>query len=439
MSQQESKAKWLLNELSLWRQEGIIDDKCQKKLQALYSKPKEAHSNLLIVIFASLASLLIGVGVISIFATNWDMFSRQTKIVLSFVPLVVGVGLFLFTSIRKVDSLAWKESTSGFLMLAFAASLGLISQIYHNGGTMQDFLTVWLLCSLPLVYIFKSYLSFLIYSVFAIGLGVSTIGDNTLVQSWLIPMGVIPYYIFQLTKQTSENKTIVSGWVLTLGFGGLLFANFWEAYGFLLLMMSTLASMLYVIGKYFHGNQTNILKQPMQLLSYLTVIILSFMLTFISVTEELMDEMVDDYFRVDFEVGDVYYLLGLGFFAIVIGCFLSSILHQKMKINWFIVISPLLFMVMLGFQEATSLVVVVMFIVFLFSLGIHLVGQGVQQKKMLKLNVGMLLISAIVLTKFFEVDIPLTMKGIVSVFIGVGFLVANVGLSKQVIKTNKKV
>ena len=437
MSKQEDHIKWLFNELPLWRQEGIIEESAVSRLHARYHQVKEESTNLFLVIFSSLASLLIGVGIISIFATNWDDFDRLTKTILSFIPLLVGAGLFLFTNIKKSEVVAWRESTSGFLMLSFGASMGLISQVYHNGGTLQDFLTFWLLFSLPLVYFFKSYFVFLIYAIFSVGLGVSTNGDNSLVQSWLIPFAIVPYFILQLRSQPSENKTIVSAWVLTLGFGGLLFANFWEVYGFLLVMMSTLASMFYLVGKYFHGNETSILKQPMQLLSYLTVIFLSFLLTFFAVTKELMDEMVDDYFIRDFEASDLYYTVFLVFFSAIAGYFLFKLLAKGLKVNWFVVLSPLLFLIMLFLSEDTALFVVALFILFLFVFGVFMVVRGVNQKSMLELNLGMLLIIAIILSKFFEVDVPLTLKGVVSILLGIGFLITNIILSKRLAdKTN---
>ncbi len=339
MSKQQEHIKWLLGEINLWKQAGVIDENTQKALNSRYVLEEEDKTSAFIIIFASLASVLIGVGIISLFATNWDDFSKSTKTSLSFMPLVLGAGLFLFTLIKKSDRIAWKEASSGFLMLAFGATMGLVSQVYHVDGSLRDFLTTWLICSLPLVYIFRSHLVFLMYMYFAIHLGISMVGHSTLLQSWLIPFAVIPYFIHLLHKHTMENKTIVSTWVVTLGFGGLLFANFWETYGLLFVMMSSYSLMLYLVGKYYYGNQTNNLRQPMQSLSVLVVLVLSFIMTFIDAVRELLDEMVEDYFRNPMD-STHYFNVAVLLVFIGVGVYYYTKLKDKNTVNWFVLASP---------------------------------------------------------------------------------------------------
>jgi uncharacterized membrane protein len=426
----QTHIKWLLEELPLWKQEGIIDEQTEKKLASRYAFTLSEKGNLFTAIFASLASVLIGVGIISLFATNWEAFDKTAKTIISFVPLVVGAVLFWVTVIKKSNQLAWRESTSGFLMLAFGASMGLVSQIYHLGGTLDDFLTAWLLFSLPLVYILRSYLTFVIYTSFAIILAMMNVDHQELLQSWLIPLTVLPYLILQLKNEPNENKTVVSGWLMTIAYGTLLFANFTEAFSLEFVMMSLLASMLYLIGKYYHGQHT-VLGQPMQVLSAVTVIVLTFTFTFVGVLEEVLRKAERSLANVE-----VVYPLLLLVFLVVGGMYFVKLKDREEKLNPFIVFSPVVFLTTVLLPRESAPLVAFLFVVYLFAFGLFMVYRGVHYKQMLQLNVGMFVLGAIILSKFFEVDVSLTIKGVVSILIGVGFLATNVVLSKQLKTTN---
>ncbi len=91
---------------------------------------------------------------------------------------------------------------------------------------------------------------------------------------------------------------------------------------------------------------------------------------------------------------------------------------------------------MLAFTKEDAIFVDVIFTIYLFSFGLFLIYKGINQKNMAKLNIGMLVISTIILSKFFEVDISLTLKGIVAILLGGAFLATNVVLSKKLKASN---
>src|SRR3954468_8025533 len=108
---------------------GIISDETAQKINEYYLNKPKPENNRLLVVFGILGSLLVGLGIILIIAHNWDHLGRITKTVLSFVPLIVGQALAVYSLTVKKDSMVWKESGGTFLFLAIGSTISLIAQI----------------------------------------------------------------------------------------------------------------------------------------------------------------------------------------------------------------------------------------------------------------------------------------------------------------------
>ena len=128
------------------------------------NKADESPSKLLLV-FGILGSLLGGLGIILVFAHNWDDFSIKVKCIISLVPLAVGQFLCGYVLIKKPESLVWRESSTAFLFLSIGASIALIAQTYNIPGDFSSFMLTWSLLGLPLVYILKSQIASFLYLI----------------------------------------------------------------------------------------------------------------------------------------------------------------------------------------------------------------------------------------------------------------------------------
>ncbi len=105
---------------------------------------------------AVLGALLIGSGIILVLAANWDLFPRVVRTVLAFVPLLASQELGAFVLLRNADSMGWRESVALLNSLAVAAAIALVSQIYHLQGDFVEFMLVWMLLTLPAIYLMNS-------------------------------------------------------------------------------------------------------------------------------------------------------------------------------------------------------------------------------------------------------------------------------------------
>ncbi|MDH4473399.1 MAG: DUF2157 domain-containing protein [Fluviicola sp.] len=118
---------------------------------------QNSKNNGLIITVSIIGVLLIGFGIIYLFAHNWDHLSRSTKTVLSLLPVFLSVLVNVFTVIKRKDNVIWQETAAIFSFLATGSMLALILQVYQLPGIENYFFTYWCILCLPMVYLLKSH------------------------------------------------------------------------------------------------------------------------------------------------------------------------------------------------------------------------------------------------------------------------------------------
>ncbi len=135
----------LKQELSRWRDGGLVNAEQERAILALYpdagSKVDVRHRAPAIVI--GLAAALLGLGVILFYASNWAGMPPWLKLVQIFAVLILTYGgaFYLLLTDRR-HPLAGR----GLLlvgMLAYGAAIGLIAQIYHISAHPTTGVLVW--------------------------------------------------------------------------------------------------------------------------------------------------------------------------------------------------------------------------------------------------------------------------------------------------------
>lgn len=154
------------------RQENIIDQSTVDRMyEHFLTRDKQRSMNVqqqseltqnkqhngLIITVSIVGVLLIGFGIIYLFAHNWDNLSRSTRTILSLLPVLLSVLVNIFTLVKKKDNVIWQESGAIFSFLATGSMLALILQIYQLPGIENYFFTYWCILCLPMVYLNKSH------------------------------------------------------------------------------------------------------------------------------------------------------------------------------------------------------------------------------------------------------------------------------------------
>lgn len=114
-------------------------------------------NNGLIITVSIIGVLLIGFGIIYLFAHNWDHLARSTKTILSLLPVFLSVLVNIFTVVKRKDNVIWQETAAIFSFLATGSMLALILQVYQLQGIENYFFTYWCILCLPIVYLLRSH------------------------------------------------------------------------------------------------------------------------------------------------------------------------------------------------------------------------------------------------------------------------------------------
>ncbi len=403
---------------------GVITEDTALRIQDYYRNRNGSSVNRLFIVFGIIGAILVGLGIILIVAHNWDELTRSTKTMFAFVPLLIGQGLCGFSLIRKGDSVTWRESSAAFLYFSVGASISLISQIYNIPGNLSSFVLTWMLLSLPLVYLMKSSVVSLLYltgvTYYACEIGYWTYPDTQSYLYWLLLILVLPHY-YQLYKVKSKsNFLLFHNWfipisiIITLG----TLANDTEELMFIAYF--SLFGLFYLIGEIDFFAQQKPVNNAFNILGSLGTIVLLLTLSFDWFWESLINENLqfnEVIVTAEFLVSSIITLLAAG---------LLYVTHKGKPLNNIrpIAITFILFVITFLIGTVSSFAIVLINII-VFTVGILTIRDGVKQGHLGILNYGLLIITALIICRFFDTDLSFVFRGILFVSVGIGFFVTN--------------
>lgn len=136
----------LRHELEVWRTEGLIDNSQYEQLAERYqiNNLDTVARNRFVMILLGLGSILIGLGVITFVAANWQELPRTAKVTLL---------LSLFIVVNVAGFYLWKRQNErqqrlghGLLILGaliLGANMGLMGQMFHISSPFYELLLAW--------------------------------------------------------------------------------------------------------------------------------------------------------------------------------------------------------------------------------------------------------------------------------------------------------
>ncbi len=159
----------LRQEAEQWRAEGLINAELYRQLEERYQLDslEMAARNRFIGIFMGLGGILLGLGAIAFVAANWQVWSRDFRVML-LLSVFIGVnaaGFYLWRiaplSRAKINTeipsqSGWQQRLGQGLLLLGAILLGtnmaLMAQMFHIGGSLYELYFVWGLGVLAMAY-----------------------------------------------------------------------------------------------------------------------------------------------------------------------------------------------------------------------------------------------------------------------------------------------
>ena len=220
-----TKREWMCKEIAEWRSEGVIGEDLAEKLLGRYAE-RESKISWGAMLAGGFGALMIGLGVIALFAANWDCFGRGERAAISVAPLLACGIVALIAARRGVKSMLIWEPLGILWTIATGAAACLVAQTYQVGGSVPGLILFVALLTLPIGWVTRSVMVMSLWPVFGIFWAISYEDANgessALVFKALALMALsVPGYIAFLRREQSWAALItgqlITGFVYSLG------------------------------------------------------------------------------------------------------------------------------------------------------------------------------------------------------------------------------
>lgn len=402
--------------------EGLISAEQAERIRSRYATDPAQGGNRMLLVFAILGSLLVGLGILLIIAHNWDDLSRGTRTALAFVPVLLGQGLVLYGMVRKPLVVAWREGSALLLACGLCACVSLIAQIHHIGGALDGYLFTCSLLILPLLYVPGSvcvalgYLAMITWYAWIVRFE----GFGSGYRPWFfIPLllAALPFY-FRQARQSGQSPGF---WWMSLlvafsvGFGSQLFYTDWTVVHSLGLVALAAA---FTLVPWLHP-WSELRTWPWVLIGGATMLITLCVFSFRPIWEQLDDEG-----RADWPLIAAYGTIG----SIA---YLVSLRNRRPFERWPYPEGWWLFLICFIVGAFSPALATILVNIALLVLGVVTVKHGTEKGSLRRMNLGLTILSATVFMRFFDSDLSFVVRGLLFIAIGCGFLFMNMRMVRH--------
>lgn len=412
--------------------ENVISQEVAENITLYYNSQKKQGQNKTILIFSVLGALLVGLGIILILSYNWDQYPIDVQKSLAFIPLFIAQVLCIYTILKKNDSVIWRESVSILLFFAFGASISLVSQIYYINGNISEFLLVWMVFTFPIIYLLNSSHTSLLFIIGITAYACSYGYDkhtNIPYLYFLFFIANLTHY-YQLIKKDSNHFIInlfhslfALSLILTLGTISqdynrkeLMYIAYTCMFGFLLLLESSKIFQKYKLQNKVFLN-----------IGFVSTIIILFEVS----SESFWKESIVRSNKI------MFLLMSPEMLAIFIFTVITLILlFNKYKNQEFLKYNPIDFVFLafiliylIGYNFPLLAMIIINCLV--LYLGIRSILKGIKSDHLGIMNLGLLIITILVILRFFDTNISFLIRGSLFVAVGIGFFLTNFKMLKK--------
>lgn len=444
----------IYRELEKLYSDNVITAEVKNNIEKYYLEGKgHKKSNAVLVIFSVLGGLLVGAGLILMLAHNWDNMPRWVKTIISFIPLLSAEGIGFYVLKYKFSSRSWREGIVTFLILTLGLAIALISQIYQLGGSFHDFMFVWVLLTIPLIYVFDVSFGAILYLT---GITIWGTSEGFTHGYWLMLLAVIPYYLYRyndfihnddqiarsfVSEIFIKTKSIIHGaytakeqtslpelgllnWGLAISItcATVIFfdKNFYYHTFF---MLTPFFALMFLVGNFRSNRTLHIMANPFYIggMIGLSVILLNFTGQSAWDKWNLFSELSISHNK-SLSIIDIVPIIILMIITFIIWIWKwhKPTVPEQILVGTF----PLLFLCNYFGHNAQG-VGQIIFNAYALVAGLSFTLSGIRKNKLGRLNVGLMLIGILLIIRFFDSDLSFIVRGMAFIVIGAGFLTAN--------------
>lgn len=416
--------QWIMDEVDDLVASGVLTAESGAALRRHYGQRlARQETGGRVVLLSVLGAALIGAGVILLIAHNWEDLGRPVRTFLSLLPLLISGAISLFTLLRRAGSTAWRESAGVAQSAGVAASIALVSQTYHISGELSDFLFTWLILILPLPYLLRAVMPALVYLAgIAVWAGATfslSFGNQGAPAYWLFLAAILPFYGLAVRADRLGRSTAwlsaFLGVSMTFGLG---FTNLRGAW---IPAFSGLFGVLYLAGALGFPERRY---DPLRVMGALGTAVLSVWLSFKAPWSSFSAAWTGFPWPV--------YVLAVGFPCVSLALWTRG--HFcKTDFNRFAAVFPLVVVVAYGVvlgAKTGETFGAICFTFYALALALGTAFRGLRQRATLTLNGGLLILAALIVSRFVDSDFSIVARGVAFVLLGCAMLGANLWILK---------
>jgi uncharacterized membrane protein len=183
--------QWLQAQSAHWERDGLISADQAERLRQRHPPP--AFAERVRSILTVLGALLLGLGVILLFAYNWADMHRHIKLVLVLATLALAHGTAMVAGQR--DKTALSEGMHALGTMLFGAGIWLIAQMYHIDDHYPNAFLLWGLGAFTLAWALPSVMQALLAAALVITWQATELFDFRAAvhgAPWVVLIGLLP-------------------------------------------------------------------------------------------------------------------------------------------------------------------------------------------------------------------------------------------------------
>jgi uncharacterized membrane protein len=432
--------RWLRTELPALIASGTISAENAQAIERYYEARSTGSSKVGFVLLAAVGSILVAAGIVLLIAHNWDDFSRPVRSVIAFLPLIAAQALSVFVLIRRNESKAWRECTAIFNVAAIGVVISLVSQTYQIHGSLANFIFVWLLLSIPLVYLLRTTLGAVAYLMGAVAWLIALERQEfEPTHFWFLLLLVVPYFAMLYRRNRANGET--AGLAITLAITaalGLAFTSYSATANVGVIAFAGYFAAVYICGIEFFPPTNTGRPHLLALLAGIAIGVMTIFLTFRDtwIRHHFFEWPADFSHRINVAIELSFPLAAVALAVWVLVrrraqfSVLAAVFPVVAAVGWFMASScepP--DSIHLG--SDCDLWAAILFDVYALGLGVELIARGLRAHSAARTNFGLLVIAALGIARFFDSDLSFITRAIGFIVIGVGFILTNVVLFKK--------
>lgn len=317
-----------------------------------------------------------------------------------------------------------------------ASAIALIGQTYHIPGNLKQFLFVWMVLSLPLIYIFQAVLPCLLYLAGITGWACAAQyeGGHALL-FWILYAGAVPFVWYTMRRDRFSVSSGILGWGICLQAAWIGVTLEKVMPGLWIVVYLSLFAALYLIGAYWFDDAPSGWQKPMQLVGAGAIVVVMLILTYEWPWDDVGWRHWHCAYRYHAQVAWVDYLLAL-LLPVSALCLMATAARRGQLWRLWYGAGALVGSVGFLLAAATSheMICVLLANGYVLLLGLATVVYGIRHSLIGTINGGMIVFSALILLRFFDEEFSFLVKGCAFILLGLGFLVTNLVLVRRMRK-----